>query len=149
MISQHVSEEDIQLYILDASQVAGEARQHLEQCAACQARAKEYEMLFTGIGSLSKASFDFDVAALVMPQLPEKKKAPSYKIAGIALVVIIAAGLISLPFILFPFRIDDLWKNISPWVIGLISIIAVSFIGFSVWDMYDRYRHQLKKLNFE
>lgn len=149
MISQHISEEDIQLYVLDASQVAGEAKQHLEQCAACQARVKEYEMLFTGVGSLPKASFDFDVAALIMPQLPEKKKASSYKIAGIALVVMVAIGLISIPFFLFQYKVDDLWKNISPWVIGLISIIVVAFIGINLWDMYDRYRHQLKKLNFE
>lgn len=149
MISQHISEEDIQLYVLDANQLAGEAKQHLEQCTACQARVKEYEVLFTGIQALPKASFDFDVAALVMPQLPEKKKASSYKIAGIALIVMIAAALGSLPFILLEYRINDLWQYISPWVIGLISIIVVAFIGISLWDMYERYRQQLKKLNFE
>ena len=84
-----------------------------------------------------------------MPQLPEKKKASSYKIAGIALIVMIAAALGSLPFILLEYRINDLWQYISPWVIGLISIIVVAFIGISLWDMYERYRQQLKKLNFE
>ncbi|MBN8876664.1 MAG: hypothetical protein J0I32_03905 [Sphingobacteriales bacterium] len=148
MISQHILEEDIQLYVLDASQVKEETMQHLEHCTACQARVREYEMLFTGIGSLPKALFDFDVAALVLPQLPEKKKVSSYKIAGIAMVVI-AAGLISLLFILLQYRLNELWQNISPWVIGLISVVAVAFIGISLWEMYERYRQQLKKLNFE
>jgi len=148
MIGQHISEEDIQLYVLDANQVSNEVTQHLEQCAACKARVKEYEILFTGIGSLPKASFDFDVAALVLPQLPEKKKA-SYKMAGIAMAVIVAAGLISLPFILLGYKVNELWQNISPWVIGLISVMAVAFVGISLWEVYDRYRQQLKKLNFE
>ncbi|HEX2846550.1 MAG TPA: hypothetical protein VHN59_08375 [Chitinophagaceae bacterium] len=149
MISQHISEEDIQLYVLDASKVKEEVAQHLEQCPACKARVKEYEMLFTGIGSLPKASFDFDVAALVLPQLPEKKKASSYKIAGITIAVIAAAGLISLPFILLQFRVNELWENISPWLIGLAAVMAVAFIGISLWEMYERYRQQIRKLNFE
>ncbi len=148
MISQHISEEDIQLYVLDASQVKEETMQHLEHCTACKARVREYELLFTGIGSLPKASFDFDVAALVLPQLPEKKKVSSYKIAGIAMVVI-AAGLISLLFILLQYRLNELWQNISPWEIGLISVVAGAFIGISLWEVYERYRQQLKKLNFE
>lgn len=149
MISQHISEEDIQLYVLDASQVKEETMQHLEHCTACKAKVREYEMLFTGIGSLPKASFDFDVVALVLPQLPEKKKVSSYKIAGIAMVVIAVAGLISLLFLLLQYRLNELWQNISPWVIGLISVVAVAFIGISLWEMYERYRQQLKKLNFK
>ena len=149
MISKHVSEEEIQLYVLDSKQVPPPVKEHLELCADCQARVREYELLFTSIQSLDKPSFDFDVAALVLPQLPEPEKAPSYKLAGFILITLAIAALVSLPFLLFDYKIANLWNNISPWLIGLVAIVAIAFIGINIWDMYRRYRQQLQKLSFE
>ena len=154
MTGEHLSEEEIQLYVLQANELTQPAKQHLEQCTPCQARAKEYELLFSGIQSLDKPSFDFDVAALVLPQLEEKKKTAWYKLPLIVISVFLAAGLLSVPFFIFSAgsagsAINSLWNNISPWVIGIISIMAVGFIGINIWDSYTRYRHQLDKLNFQ
>lgn len=153
MTGKHVSEEEIQLYVLDLTQMSPPAKQHLEQCAHCKARVKEYELLFTGISSLEKPSFDFDVAAMVLPQLEEKKKASWYKVPVIALAILLAMGLLSLPFFLFSgnggYNVSNLWTSISPWVIGIISVTAVGFVVINVWDAYSHYRHQMDKLNFQ
>lgn len=152
MTGKHVSEEEIQLYVLDLTQVSPTVKQHLGQCDYCKARVKEYELLFTGIRSLEKPSFDFDVAAMILPQLEEKKKASWYKVPVIALAILLAIGLLSLPFFLFSkggYNISNLWSSISPWVIGIISVTAVGFVGINVWDAYSHYRHQLDKLNFQ
>lgn len=154
MIGKHVSEEEIQLYVLDFTQVAQPVKQHLEQCADCMAKVKEYELLFSGIQSLEKSSFDFNVVALVLPQLEEKKKTSWYKVPVIVLAIFLAIGLLSIPFFLFTGSKDDLivnnlWSSISPWVLGIISVTAVGFVGINVWDAYSRYRHQLDKLNFQ
>jgi hypothetical protein len=154
MISKHVSEEEIQLYVLDFTQVSPPVKQHLEQCADCMARVKVYELLFTDIQSLEKPSFDFDVAAMVLPQLEEKKKTSWYKMPVIVLAILLAFGLLSIPFFLFSgsksgYNMSILWGNISPWVIGLISVIVVGFTGINIWDAYSRYRYQLDKLNFQ
>lgn len=148
MIYQHIPEEDLQLSALDNSLLQPDALEHLQQCAVCREKVKEYQLLFGDITALSKPSFDFDVAELVMPLLPEKKKR-RFSIPVVIAAVLLISGLISLPFFLFNRRIDIFWKSISPWLLGLIGIIGIAFIVMSIADMYVRYRHQLQKLNFE
>ena len=148
MINEHISEQDLQSAALDNAQLPPAANKHLDECAVCQASLKEYQLLFTSVASLQKPSFDFDVAELVMPLLPKKKKAMN-KAPLIICAVILFAGLLTLPFILFDYRIDGLWKTVSPWMMGLVGIVAVVFVVTNIADMYRNYRHQLQKLNFE
>ena len=153
MTGKHVSEEEIQLYVLDFTQLAQPVKRHLEQCADCMARVKEYELLFTGIRSLERSSFDFDVAAMVLPQLEEKKKASWYRVPVFVLAALLVAGVFCMPFFLLrggeAYDLSSLWSSISPWFIGIISLTAVGLIGINVWDAYSRYRQQLDKLNFQ
>ncbi|RYF88442.1 MAG: hypothetical protein EOO00_11185, partial [Chitinophagaceae bacterium] len=101
MISKHVSEEEIQLYVLNPVELAHPARQHIEQCMDCQLRLKEYEALFTAIQSLDKPAFDFDVAALVLPQLEEKRKTSWYRLPLIILGIAASIALLLLPLVIF------------------------------------------------
>jgi hypothetical protein len=148
MKDQHISEEDIQLFVLDNALFSPEQQQHFDQCGICQGKVNAYKLLFTSVETLPKSSFDFDVVDLVMPVLPEQKKT-SFSIPAIATVILLAAGAIALPVILFDYRITGLWKAISPWMISLVLIVSIALIGISLTDMYTRYRRQMQQLNFK
>ena len=148
MINEHISEEDIQLAVLDKEKILPGIRQHLDQCAACREKLKGYQSLFTGIAALPKSSFDFDVVDWVMPALPERKKATN-KIPVIAMLVLLLAGLLSLPFLLFDHHINGIWEGISPWMLGLLGIAGAAFLVISLTDLYKSYYSRLQKLNFE
>jgi hypothetical protein len=148
MTDKHLSEQDIQLSVLDNSLLEATLKQHQDQCAVCQARVKEYELLFSSIEAMPPSSFDFDVVELVMPVLPEKKRS-SLTAPLIIAGIMVAAGLIALPFLLFDHRIGGLWQTISPWLISMVIIVAVTLVGISLSDMVARYRRQMRQLNFE
>lgn len=148
MMDKHISEQDIQLSVLDNSMLPASAKQHLDQCAVCRARKKEYELLFSSIDAMPKASFDFDVVDLVMPLLPEKKRS-SIRTPLIIAGIMVATGFIGLPLLLFDYNVGGLWQTISPWLISMVSIVAVTLVGISLSDMVSRYRRHMRELNFE
>jgi len=148
MMDKHISEQDIQLSVLDNAMLPALSKLHLEQCAVCRARMKEYELLFSSIETMPKSSFDFDVAELVLPMLPEKKKS-SLRAPLIIAGIMLAAGFIGLPFLLFDYNAGGLWQTISPWLISMACIVAVTLVGISLSDMVSRYRRQMRELNFE
>lgn len=148
MMDKHISEQELQLSVLDNSMLPASSKLHLEQCAVCQARVKEYELLFSDIEAMPKPSFDFDVVELVMPVLPEKKRS-SLRVPLIIAGIMLVGGLVGLPFLLFDYNIGGFWQTISPWLISMASIVAVTLVGFSISDMIARYRRQMRELSFE
>lgn len=148
MSTEHVSEQDIQSWVLKETALPEAAVSHMQTCAACQAKLNVYEELFSSVEEMPKPSFDFDVVDLVMPQLPVKKKKINL-VPAILSGVIVLAGLVGLPFLLFDDKNGSGLQSVSPWLFGMVGIVAISFIMISVSDIYARYRQQLKELNFE
>ncbi|PZR24830.1 MAG: hypothetical protein DI535_20690 [Citrobacter freundii] len=148
MKDKHISEQEIQLSILDNSLLPASSKLHLEQCAVCRARVREYELLFSSIYAMPKPSFDFDVVELVMPVLPEKKRS-TIRMPLIIAGIMMAAGLAGLPFLLSDYNIGGFWQTISPWLISMASIVAVTLVGASLSEMIARYRRQMRELSFE
>jgi anti-sigma factor RsiW len=148
MIIEHVSEQDIQSYVLKETILNEAALQHIQTCTTCRARVDLYESLFSVVEEMPAPSFDFDVAELVIPQLPAKKKKVN-RVPAILSGLLVLAGLIGLPFLLFDDKNGSGLQSVSPWLFGMVGIVAITFIVISVSDMYARYRRQLKELNFE
>lgn len=150
MIDQHISEQEVQQAVLDKTQLSATAAQHLDQCSVCQTTVKEYELLFSSIESLPEPSFDFDIVDLVMPLLPEKKKANSgYNVPLIVVVLLIACGMLIASFFLLNIRlrIDELWPSISPWLMGIGAVVVGAWIGISLADLYSNYKAQIRALD--
>jgi anti-sigma factor RsiW len=148
MITEHISEQDIQSYVLKEISLTAAALQHIQTCRSCQAKVDMYDALFSHVEEIPKPSFEFDVVELVMQQLPVKKKRQS-KVPAILSALLVLAGLIGLPFLLFDNGSGSGLQSVSPWLFGMVGIVAITFIVISVSDMYARYRRQLKELNFE
>jgi hypothetical protein len=148
MITEHVSEQDIQSWVLKETALTEAAVLHIQTCASCHAKMNMYEALFSSVEEMPKPSFDFDVVELVMPQLPVKKKKINL-VPAILSGLLVLAGLIGLPFLLFDDKNGSGLQSVSPWLFGMVGIVAITFIMISVSEMYARYRQQLKELNFE
>ncbi len=147
MITEHVSEQEIQSWVLKETALNEAAVLHIQTCVSCQAKMNMYEALFSSVEEMPKPSFDFDVVELVMPQLPVKRKIN--RIPAILSGLLVLAGLVGLPFLLFDDKNGSSLLSVSPWLFGMVGIVAITFIMISVSDMYARYRQQLKELNFE
>jgi hypothetical protein len=142
----HLTDDEIQQYALDAESCNKGLIEHIQQCEHCLQQAMQYQLLFEGIGVQEKSVFDFDLADLVMEQLPQAT--PSYDrpllyaLGGVIAVMIGVVGYV------FGNGLVSLFAYVQPILIGLILTTMVGLMVFLGVDMYQKYKAQMKALNF-
>lgn len=143
----HPSENIIQQYVLEPSACSRAITDHIESCVECMSEVKNYQAVFSEIHQLPAPAFDFDLAALVMPQLP--KSPPAFQIdrfiAGF--LVIFSAGCISIPLYFFRKNILNMFIGIPVFFIYAIVISTSLFLIASLYSMYKKYQNQIRFLN--
>ena len=70
MTTRHLSETELQQYALDGAAAPKEYSEHIAVCENCRAEAMTYRSLFAAIKEQPEPAFDFDIAGLVLSQLP-------------------------------------------------------------------------------
>jgi hypothetical protein len=165
MMSQHLSEADIQQYVLERPVCEDGIAHHVEQCEDCKARAAVYEMLFSGIRQEPGPAFDFDLSALVLGQLPGvapahlpglapaqlPRKKPRFA-PGIVFAYLLGLSMcaaIGIPLYLFGKDLLRLFAGILPMAKYLIFITAITIFIFQIIEMFKKYRGQMKALNYQ
>jgi hypothetical protein len=141
MTSLHLSQEELQM-IAGGQPVADASKQHIESCALCQQQLAVYTLIVSTISKAPKAAFDFDLAALVMPQL---QPAPAKKIFPLRPFII--AAFIAMPLYLFRKNFLLLTTGISTAFLLLSVAACIVIIGFSISKLYHKYQRQLDQLN--
>jgi hypothetical protein len=147
MMTQHLSEAEIQEYVLDKDGCPSSVTSHIRVCETCRASAAAYQSLFTGISQEPSPAFDFDLTSLVMPQLPVTPPKPSpYRFLMYLLIPAlgIAAGI---PLYLFKGELIAIFASVLPMSLYLILLIALSIGIFQCVDMYKRYLKQIHHIN--
>ena len=147
MKTTHLTDEEIQQYALNDT--ANDARiiGHAYSCEQCKEKIKAYQLLITGIQQQQQPSFDFDLAEMIIAQLP----APAPKAAkenfllygfGIAAVVITC-------FALYYFRkyVAILFESITPVFIYLVITIVITLSVLLIADMYKHYKKKIHTLD--
>ena len=142
----HLTDEEIQQYVLDTKSRTEVWIEHIHQCPHCQQQVQAYQLLFEGIESQEKAVFDFDLEALVMEKLPQPKQVEEksfvFVIAAIVVVMIGVAGYV------FGNSLANLFSYLQPILLGLLTLTSLGVMVFLGMDMYQRYKAQMKALNF-
>ena len=69
----HLSDSEIQDFVLNSSPAQATVNTHLETCVHCQSKAKQYQLLFAGIKAQTRPEFDFDLSELVMASVSKSK----------------------------------------------------------------------------
>lgn len=145
MTNKHLTDEEIQQYALDARLLSGSMAEHIQHCDHCRQQALHYQLTFEGLGLQEKAVFDFDLAELVMEQLPQTE--PTYDrplMYGLAAIIIVMIGLVAY---VFGNSLVSLFAYLKPVLAGLVIITAIGLMAFLGLDMYQKYKAQMKRLS--
>jgi hypothetical protein len=144
----HPSENTIQQFAIDKSDCTTAIIDHIESCASCKASAISYQLLFSEIKRTPKPAFDFDLSALVIPQLPLVPTVlPADRFIAGFLVIFICCC-IGVPIILFWPYIQNIFSGISSFFIYTILISAIIILIIKVLEMYKKFQKQMQVLNF-
>jgi hypothetical protein len=121
MITEHLTDMEVQLYIGEPEMVSSLLAAHVKTCTHCQARAANYTTLFGSLQQTVQPEFDFDLAELVLADLPAKKTPYTWLPAiagGLGAVLIIPASVI------FGGRLAPLFSSLPASMLWLMLLPA-------------------------
>lgn len=145
MTDKHLSEKEIQQYVLNELAADESAKKHLQRCAQCQAMLEAYTVLFSAVKEELKPVFDFDVTGLVVAQLP--KPAAKKETSLVWPILSIVFGIVLATAWGFKKVFFNVFTNLSTLAICLIIVSAVLLLIFQVADLYKQNQRQLNLLN--
>ncbi len=145
MSTDHLSDNQIQQYALDGRRGDVNIANHLAACPACNAKLVNYQVLAQQISILPQPAFDFNLADLVLQQLPAPKaEFPWISVLAIVLTVLFL-GTMS---IAFGGIITQMLRDIPAMLATLLGITTLGIILGQVVTMYKEHQEQMKKLDF-
>lgn len=144
----HPSEKEIQQFAIDQTVCDTATIIHIGACMECKAEVSNYRLVFSEIKQQSKPSFDFDLSALVLPQLPVAKTrlSPDQFISGFLIFFI--SCFVAIPVCLFNKYILNMFGDISPFFIYAIIGSATVIVIYKTLMLYRKYQKQMQLLNF-
>jgi hypothetical protein len=148
MKNKHLNDAEIQQYVLQKTNCDIDIIEHIQHCENCKIKAEHYKFLFEGIKQQEKPAFDFDLANLVIKQLPQsKQKVSSDNFFGY-FIVFIAILFVSTVSYLFRNYLLSMFSGIAPIPTYLIITTVVSLLIFLCIDIYTKFQKQMTALNF-
>jgi hypothetical protein len=148
MINKHLNDDEIQQYVLQKADCDVDILNHIKSCETCKIKAEQYNLLFERIKQQEKPAFDFNIADLVIPQLPKSR----YKISSdklfFYLIIFTCVFFLCIIFYFFSDSLLSLFKGITPILVALIITTVICLFVILCIDMYRKYKAQMKTLNF-
>lgn len=132
MITAHLTEAEIQLYVTEPEAISRQQAVHLENCPACQSRAFNYALLIKGIQDTPAPKFDFDLSALVLEQLPAARN--SFPWAAI-LIPALSVLLVAVSALFFWSAIVKVIQDLSGIMFAAAAAGALVIVIFQVIEM--------------
>ena len=147
MTNKHLTDTEIQEFVLYRNECRADALAHMEHCPDCKTKAAQYRVLFEEINKQPNPVFDFDLATLVIDQLP----APKRKSTGekLMLYAVVCTCLLLAGFISYYFReiFASLFIGDNTMIYALIITTVTGVLTFLCIDMYKKYKAQMNALN--
>jgi hypothetical protein len=143
MMTAHLTDAEIQLYVSEPEITGDQPKIHIQNCANCQAKAANYQLLFKGIHYQAKPQFNFDLSSLVLEQLPEPKRA--FPWTGI-LVSVFSVLFIFLSAIFFWPIMDAVIKSAPLLLTAMALTAAVVILIFQSLEMVKNHQKQIHTL---
>ena len=147
MKALHLTDEEIQEYALDTSAVDMATREHVSTCGECKARVSDYQLLFAGIKQQSQPVFDFDLAELVIAQLPSLKPVAASGNSLIYVFVLAAIAIAGAAIYYFRTNIASLFTSITPLLFYLTATTIITLAVILSMDMYRNYHRKMRALD--
>ena len=148
MKSVHLTEEEIQQYALNNSSCDALITAHASSCPECKARIADYEVLFSALKQAPQPSFDFNLAELVVTQLPKVYATPSRENFFVYTFVLAIIGLTGTALYYFWSHIGSLFASIAPLLIYLAVTTLITLAIILGVEMYTSYQKKMRALEF-
>ena len=143
MITAHLTDAEIQLYIAEPETISDQLKIHIQDCADCQTKTANYQLLFNGIHDHEKPRFDFDLTTLVLEQLPEPKRAFPW---AVLLISVFSVSLIALLAVFFWSYMEAVIRRAPLLLIAAALTAAVVILIFQALEMVKNHQKQIHTL---
>ena len=148
MKALHLSDQEIQRYVFAAADCEQAIITHVQTCDHCRNRAKTYELIGASMQHEPAATFDFDVSALVVKQLPENEKQFSIIDVLAYIAVVMCFGALGMATYFFGTDLLAFFSGFSTIAIYFIlCIVGMVFLPLS-WELYQSYQRRVRMLDF-
>ena len=148
MNGAHLSEEELQQYILDRPACTPEDIAHLDGCPDCQAQAAAYSQLMEGLRQQSAPVFGFDVSAMVLSQLaPERKTERRVNRRthwGMAALILVITGV---PAWLFRKSAYFVFTDMPALFYWAVLCTAAVVVGLFILRLHKKYQDVINLIN--
>ena len=147
-MNSHPSEAELQQFALERSKSKIKVAEHISSCEQCNATVEIYQQLVLSIEQQEKPSFDFNLAELVLAQIPSPKK--SYLSDNIIFytIALVVTGLLGIICYWFSEFFAGLLLSFGSLFMYLLTATAMVILIFHGFDIYRRYQHKIKVLDF-
>ena len=147
MITEHPSELELQQYAMDMAGCPPAVRPHIDTCQSCREAIVFYQRILMELKQQPAPAFDFDVSALVLPQLPVAPAGVLTERVYGYWFAIIAAGAVGIPAYLFRKNLSLLFAGTSFYFMYAIVGAALAVVVVRLMVMYRKYQQQIESLN--
>lgn len=143
----HLSDLNIQEFVLNRSDSQVDTLTHLETCGHCRTKADQYRLLVSSIEGQAKPKFDFNLTELVLASVITTK---TYKRINAIVYSLSALGLLVIVLVLLLFMenatvIFDGFKKITLYLLFVTTLVIAGFLGL---EIYTGYTKKIKALKF-
>ena len=146
MKNKHLSDTDIQEYILHQSDHEMYVIEHLQECRQCNAKTEMYRQLFFAIKAQPKPEFNFDLSEAILSKITPSKFSLTfflvYLLAGVGFTCI---GFV---FYLFSDYVAVLFFGFPAMLLSLMLAATLAILIFQSIDLIRKYDHKMDELNF-
>jgi hypothetical protein len=143
MITSHLTDTEIQLYVAEPQMIREEIAAHINYCARCRSWADNYTLLFSSLQHTAQPAFNFDLAELVMADLPQKKVPYVWLTAVLGSL---GALLILLAIALFGGRLAELFTSLPSSLLWLMVLPALVLVAMQVIVISNDYQRKMSVL---
>ncbi|NSL90986.1 hypothetical protein ECE50_029445 [Chitinophaga sp. Mgbs1] len=148
MNTHHLSEEALQQAAMEQPEAGSVREAHLEGCPSCRAAVAEYRAIFGALKTMEKPVFDFDVAQLVLEQLPQPQPAVRRFPWPVVLTGAAAVMGFAVPLLVLGRFLSSLFSGIPAMMLALIGVTAAGILLFLCRETVLNYREKMRLLNF-
>ena len=142
--AQHLNDSTIQEYVTNRQHCTAPVIAHMQTCTGCQQKAALYQQLITAIQEQPVPVLGFDIATLVMPQLPATPApAPVTKKQPLLPALLMALVVFSILVFFLQRPADKPATNELLIPLCFLLPVALGILWVHIREAYNNYQKQL------
>jgi hypothetical protein len=148
MKSTHLTDTEIQAYVLQEAGCSPASIEHIRRCEKCMTKARAYILLFGGVAQQIKPDFEFDLSEVVMKQLVRPKSNPVRQTLVVSFICLLSATFLGAIVFVFGVQLLNLFSGQSTNILYCAMLLTLAMTCLLVVRDYHKFQQKVKELNF-